>query len=307
VAISPDGRLLARNFQHHVQLLDLATGANIGPPLAADTSAMDIIWLLAFSPDGSQVLARTLYGYWLHWPVAGDPRPLPDIAAELGLLGLDGEPKPAPVTPAERAALRARDPGAWPRPEPRPLPPVARWVGGLPIPARTHGTSPLLLDMTANYDFAPDTVLNTYFSVLPGLRPRPIGVQRIAGVDYDVRGMTQIGAPHPSVGTDIPVPAVPVAALHLLMTVSVPTPIAEVRTVAQVRVHYRDGSQALLPIRTQREVPGYSAHDQPVPLAWAQLAGGADDRAPRPGPQCAAAGQSASGAPDPIVGPGDRL
>jgi WD40 repeat protein len=273
VAISPDGRLLARNFQHHVQLLDLATGANVGPPLAADTSAMNIIWLLAFSPDGSQVLGRTLYGYWLRWPVAGDPRPLPEIAAGLGRLGIGGEPRPGPVTPAQRAALRASDPGPWPQPQSRPLPPVARWVGGLPIPARAPGTSPLLLDMTANYDFAPDTVLNTYFSVLPGLRPRPMGVQRIAGIDYDMRGMTQIGAPHPSVGTDIPVPAVPVAALHLLMTVSIPTPIAEVRTVAQVRLHYRDGSQALLPIRTQREVPGYSAHDQPVPLAWAQLAG----------------------------------
>jgi hypothetical protein len=55
------------------------------------------------------------------------------------------------------------------------------------------------------------------------------------------------------------------------MTVSTPTPIADERTVARVRLHYRDGSQALLPIRTQREVPGYTAHDRPVPLAWAQL------------------------------------
>jgi len=130
----------------------------------------------------------------------------------------------------------------------------------------------LLLDLTDAYDFGPETVLNTYFSVLPSLRPRPVGVQRIAGVDYDLRGMVQVGAPNPT-NAGIPVPPIPVAALHLLMTVSTPIPIAGVETVAQVRLHYRDGSQAVLPIRTQREVPGYSAHDRPVPLAWAQFRG----------------------------------
>ena len=130
-----------------------------------------------------------------------------------------------------------------------------------------------MLDLTQAYDFAPETAANTYFSVLPALRPRPFGVQRIAGIDYDLRGMVQVGGPNPNAKIGIPVPAVPVAALHLLMTVSTPIPIADVETVAQVRLHYRDGGQAVLPIRTQREVPGYTAHDRPVPLAWAQLGG----------------------------------
>jgi hypothetical protein len=34
-------------------------------------------------------------------------------------------------------------------------------------------------------------------------------------------------------------------------------------------LHYRDGSSALLPIRTQREVPDYTQNDRPVPVAWA--------------------------------------
>ena len=195
---------------------------------------------------------------------------------------------------AERAALRTRDPGPWPQAQPRPTPPVARWLDGLAVPARAPGTSPMLLDMTQAYDFAPETSANTYHSVLPALRPRPFGVQRIAGIDYDLRGMAMIGSlPETRIG--IPVPAVPIAAVHLLMTVSTPTPIAEVRTVARVRLHYRDGSQAVLPIRTQREVPGYTAHDRPVPLAWAQPGGmptlGADDlalgvpRLPNPHPE----------------------
>ena len=274
VAVSADGRLVARAFQRNVQVLDLATADNVGPPLAADIPPMDVVAQLAFSPDGTQLLARTQYGYWLRWPMAPNVRPLPELAAELGRQGIEtGSPHaPSARSREERMALRARDPGPWPRPESRPSPPIARWLDGLPIPARTPGTSPLLLDLTAAYDFGPETVLNTYFSVLPSLRPRPVGVQRIAGVDYDVRGMVQVGAPNQT-NAGIPVPAVPVAALHLLMTVSTPIPIPDVETVAQVRLHYRDGSQAVLPIRTQREVPGYSPHDRPVPLAWAQFRG----------------------------------
>jgi hypothetical protein len=289
LALSPDGRLLARGFQHHVQVLDLATGATLGPPLAADIPARDSVGALAFSPDGQQLLARTLYGRWLRWPVAADARPLPQLAAELDRLGIDADRQRVSraTTARERDRLHARDPGPWPQTGPRPQPPVARWLFGFPVPARAPGTSPLLLDMTAAYDFAPETVLNTYFSVLPGLRPRPAGVQRLAGIDYDLRGMAQIGGPNPGGGGDpgsaagigIVVPAIPVAALHVLMTVSTPTPIADVQTVAQVRLHYRDGSQAILPIRTQREVPGYTAHDRPVPLAWAQL--GAPSLGPR--------------------------
>ena len=273
IAVSPDGRLLARVFQHHVQVLDPATGANVGPALAADIPAMDTVERLAFSPDGRKLLARTLYGHWLRWPIAVDARSLPQLAGELERAGMGPKTAGNLPTSAERAALRARDPGPWRPPEFRPSPPIARWLDGLPIPARAPGTSPLLLDMPASYNFAPETVSNTYFSVLPALRPRPAGVQRIAGVDYDLRGMVQVGGPDPEAGIGIAVPAVPVAALHLLMTVSTPAPIAEVRTVAQVRLHYRDGSQAILPIRTQREVPGYTAHDQPVPLAWAQASG----------------------------------
>jgi len=35
-----------------------------------------------------------------------------------------------------------------------------------------------------------------------------------------------------------------------------------------LRVHYRDGGEALLPIRTQREVPGMTGHDEPTPVVW---------------------------------------
>ena len=271
IALSADGRLAARAFHHHAQVMDLATGANVGPPLAADIPAMDEVWLLAFSPDGRQLLGRTVLGYWLHWPIAADSRSLRAISAIPDRLALEEIQPTSPLDAAQRAALRASDTGAWPLPEARPSPSVARWLEGLPIPVRAPGTSPLLLDLTQAYDFAPETAANTYFSVLPALRPRPFGVQRIAGVDYDLRGMVQVGGPNPKTNLGIPVPAVPVAALHVLMTVSTPIPIADVRKVAQVRLHYRDGSQAILPIRTQREVQGYTAHDRPVSLAWTQL------------------------------------
>lgn len=42
------------------------------------------------------------------------------------------------------------------------------------------------------------------------------------------------------------------------------------RDYANVRLNYRDGTQAVLPIRTQREVKGWADHDRPTPIGWTQ-------------------------------------
>ena len=65
-------------------------------------------------------------------------------------------------------------------------------------------------------------------------------------------------------------PPVPVAAFHVLLYTVLTLPEYSERLYASVRLHYRDGSQALLPIRTQREVPGMTDRDRPTPVGWAQ-------------------------------------
>ena len=66
------------------------------------------------------------------------------------------------------------------------------------------------------------------------------------------------------------VPPVPIAALHILMYAPSETPVGTEVDYAYVRLHYRDGSEARLPIRTQREVPGWTQRDKPVPIGWAE-------------------------------------
>jgi len=128
----------------------------------------------------------------------------------------------------------------------------------------------------------PDGQYNMIETVLPGTGAIPFGVVRLDGVDYDLRGRLELrSGSGGSTGSQqevrmepqakgIPVPPVPIAALHILLYAPLPTPQSAERIYASVRLHYRDGSQALLPIRTQREVPGWTDHDRPVPVGWVQ-------------------------------------
>ena len=277
MALSPDRRLLARAFRREVQLYDADSAVAIGPPLQGDSDALDTITLLAFSPHGNKLLARTVHGHWLLWPITTEQRAVKDLDAQLTRLSVSNENQQTLFMPAvsERAALRARDPGPWRTPDIRPAPASARLAeDGLPIPARASGTSPLLLDLTSLYDIGPESIHNTFYNLVPSLRPLPAGTQRIGGVDFDLRGMKQVGGVSTGlVGPELqvrclPLPVGPVAALHLLATVSLPSPVATGQLVALMTLHYADGGSAQLPIRAGREVPGFAGNDLSVPLAF---------------------------------------
>lgn len=279
LALSPDRRVLARAFQREIQLYDVATSTVIGPPLQSDSNAMDSVVQLMFSPDGRQLLARTVQGHWLLWPIAAEARSTKDLGASVMRLSVGNESQQTLVMPSagERAALRVRDPGRWRTDENRPTPsPALRTLPGLIIPARAPDTTPLLLDLGAIYDFAPDEIRNTFYNIVPQMRPLPAGVQRIAGVDYDLRGMVQVGSLNRFGAEDssiqircLPLPPEPVAALHMLFTVSLPTPMPTGQAVANMTLHYRDGGSAVLPLRAGQELRGFAGNDLGVPLAYA--------------------------------------
>ena len=276
--LSPDRKLLARAFRREVQLYDAATMAAIGPPLQGDSDALDTIQLIAIAPDDSRLLARTVQGHWLVWSIAPDQRSTTEIADALAHMSIGNESQQfvnAPM-PRERAALRARDPGPWPATQTRPMPPSATNIQlGNHVPARAADTSPLLLDLSAFYNRTPDDVNNTFYNIRALMRPYPAGVQRIAGTDFDMRGMAQndiaVGpnvsrAPDPL--TCIAVPPTPVSAVHVLLAISLASPAAMDLAIVKVVLHYIDGSTATLPLRAGRELPGYFGQDQNVPFAF---------------------------------------
>jgi hypothetical protein len=148
-------------------------------------------------------------------------------------------------------------------------------IDGFPLPARAANLSPLLLDLTDFYNIAPDSIRHFVESDLPVATALPWGTPRLDGVDFDVRGALELrysaaGDGVPQKVTGIRVPSVPIAALHVLMYAPSETPVSTEVDYAYVRLHYRDGSDAVLPIRTQREVPGWTQRDRPVPIGWAE-------------------------------------
>jgi dipeptidyl aminopeptidase/acylaminoacyl peptidase len=274
-AASPDRRLVALSMRRSVALYS-AQGEPLGGPMLIDMAPTEGIVELAFAADGSRLLARTVFGL-AQWSIAPSRDGERSMAqAELmAALAVDAGPSNVVRVPSrhERSLLRALDPGAWPTPAPRPAPAIAGLArhDASPIPARAAGTSDLLLDLTAHYTVGPEGMRNSFAGVRPFLRPNPAGVQRMGGVDYDLRGMIEVeGA---GLEGCVATPAgVRAAAVHALMSASVRTRERRPRTVAELVWLYADGGQAVVPIRTTLEVQGHGGNDQAVPQPFSTRA-----------------------------------
>ncbi len=280
-AVSHDSRLIAHGSGRFVQLYDAATLAPVGAPLQTGKSPLSLLAQLAFTDDDRHLLART-QSNWHYWPIAADTRAVAELRRDADLLA-PHEPGPRVLDladAAEHARLRERDPGPREPPAPRPPRGIPRWIDGDALPPRDADASPWLLDLGSVYNRAPASNFNTMNSVLPSLSEVPYGVTRLDGVDYDWRGSLElrsgfssaVGLHHKldlrSPVRGIQVPPAPIAALHVLLYAPESLGESGVRVYARVRVHYRDGSEAVLPIRTQREVLGWTEHDRPTPIGW---------------------------------------
>jgi hypothetical protein len=134
---------------------------------------------------------------------------------------------------------------------------------------------PALLDLAPDYNIGPEELRNSYYNVRPQMRPIPIGVQWLAGVAFDVRGMMQTDTlrnPGDPAGRadSIRCQAIPprVRGMHVLLGVSLPTPLLTDTPIAVLTWHFRDGGQASLPLRAGRELPGFAGNDAAVPWAF---------------------------------------
>jgi len=256
----------------------------VAAPLHTDIGIIDMIPQMAFSSDDRSLLVRSATQQWFVWPVASDQRTRAELRYDADLLHADdiGPRFLRAADPHESRRLRQRDPGGHRDADARPRPAVARIVAGVPVPARAPDLSPLLLDLGDFYSSAPESRYNINDSVMPSMDECQFGLTRIEGIDYDVRGGVELrwglggrtGGPqsvHMAAQVrGIRVPATPIAAFHLLIFAPSPVPVDGERTYATVRVHYRDGSEALLPLRTNREVPGFNERDYQTPIAWDQ-------------------------------------
>ncbi|MBS0486192.1 MAG: protein kinase [Proteobacteria bacterium] len=271
-AVSRDGRLVAHAFGKNVQIYRAPGFTSVGPPMqqTKDVSA------LAFSDDDSHLLAfidPSNSSCWHLWNLSTDPRSLDELRADAALLTpRDAGPRVLRAVDAgESARLREHDPGP-------PVEIAARHLGPNTIPPRNAAATPLQVDMGAVYNRAPASIRNVRDSAQPAMSDIPFGLARLEGVDYDWRGALEMGHSRKEAAADarpdavrgLRAPPVPIAALHVLLFAPESAGEPNERVYANVRLHYRDGSEAVLPIRTQREVKGWTEHDRPTPIGWVE-------------------------------------
>lgn len=269
LAVRGDGNLVAVAGLHGVQLFD-ASGEPLGRPLRLGAPPYNGIFDLSFVADGQWLYARTTHGA-ARWPVAAPDIPDDALAGQLAWLDVRGESAKVLQMPSPRlrAAFRSRDPGAWPSGDQRPSPALAGHgrADGSAIPERGADTPAWALDLTPVYDVGPDSVRNSAATVKPFLRPWPAGLQRIRGVDFDIRGMADVGLA--GLAQCVPVPGGRIEAVHALLVPTLSSPEHSPRTLGELLLHYADGGVARLPLRATVELHGYGDNDDSVPLALA--------------------------------------
>ncbi|MBS0557334.1 MAG: protein kinase [Proteobacteria bacterium] len=284
-AVSHDGRLVAHAFGRQVQLYDASDLTPVGAPLWTQSGQMNAVIALAFSADDRHLLANldnAIVSTWRLWPLAGSTRSVDALRADAALLAPPdaGSRVLRIADSSERARLRARDPGPPPNPEPERV--VAeRWIGPDPMPPRDPAATALQIDMGAVYNRAPTSEMNVMDSIMAALSDLPFGLPRIDGIDYDLRGGLEMRSQGsdarsaarqefaaPAIVRGLRAPPQPIAALHVLLYAPESVGEPRERVYATVRLHYRDGTQAVLPIRTQLDVPGWTDHDLPTPVGW---------------------------------------
>ncbi|MFO1505893.1 MAG: WD40 repeat domain-containing serine/threonine-protein kinase [Lysobacterales bacterium] len=270
MALAPDGRSFARGTANGVVLTSARDARWLTPDPPAASAASDPTMMLAYTYDGNGVVGRSRRGNWLYWNAAADDRPAADLLRLAHVLQPSSEDlqrggAAVPISSAERAALRRADDG--------PAPPASA-SAPIAIPRRQPGLSPLLFDLTANYNRPMAAEQSGFFDIdLSGFVP---GVHRLLGIDYDARGVITLVQQQPH-ASGLPAriagirPGVPrFAALNVLVNAQ-----TMLRTQAQVpyafvELDYRDGSRARLPIIYNRDIKEWWRTDWDTPgrIAW---------------------------------------
>lgn len=269
-ALSADGAILAQALFNGVILVDADSGAALGPPLQAPLPGNDIIAQVAFAPDSRSLLARTALGRWLVWSLTPDMRPTRVIEEEAAMLAPPPSTRYLPPSDALRVSWLggARQPRAPSRREPSAWSCLSRaW------PPRLSGTPLLTLDLGRHYtdplhdtlDLASSFIIHN--KALGNLCGVPMGLQRLRGVDYDLRGLVRL----PATDTQpirLQVPQGRYAAAHVLSAIGAPPYDFQLADpVNQLEFEYADGSRAMQAWRTPLD--GDGTHP---PSYWPQVA-----------------------------------
>jgi hypothetical protein len=169
--------------------------------------------------------------------------------------------------------LRARDAGPPTAPSVPALAPTARELPGGGIPRRAAAASADQLDLTPWYTFSLRETLPAVDNGGADLRWLPQGMQRLLGVDFDIRGAIGLHAPLAArfaLGRRV-------GAIDVLVLSDANINGAGKDHFADARLDFEDGSQAALPLGFLRD-SNYSFRDPKMPPPALFAAWGFDAR-----------------------------
>lgn len=259
LASSSDGHRVAVATRNAVQVYDLVHRERLSATLTAAIPGNDSIHRLAFSADGSRLLARTVFGRWLAWS-------LPNTAFrldELSLLARALDPNASTQLPsaAERAALRAQLSGreAAPAGNDPDLPP--QLLPSLPAALPAAHFIPLDLGPVANVEMGKPWIrMAAQGGDLSSLAP---GLHRLGGIDWRIKNGVQLSGGGPALSLHslqawsewLPVTNVQARRLHVMMLLHVPMrPGSPPRLAGRVQLRHQDGRESEHSIQSVRDV-----------------------------------------------------
>ncbi|MDE2270370.1 MAG: protein kinase, partial [Xanthomonadaceae bacterium] len=259
-AVSPDGRLLALGLLDGVGLYVIDRNQLLVPDFKLALPNHDAVQQLAFAPDGSRLIGRTMAGHWFQWRIATDARPVNRITRDLALRDFTeresiGQGRVPPLSAGERRQLRAADPGTAPE-QPAATAAVVDDTAAALVPDPRY--EPLDIDAIANVEpHAPMSRVAGVPSRPQTLPTLPRGLQRYAGVDFELGRAVQLsGTLLNPLNTVFPAQSKPLR-IAPQRVVAIDAMVFQFDPIAgeigAVRLRYRDGGERVLTIFDNRD------------------------------------------------------
>jgi WD40 repeat protein len=262
IAVSRDEHRAAVATRNAVLIVDLARGERLSALLAAPIAGNDAIMQLAFAPDSTHLLARTIKGRWLRWSLPVATQDAATLASLASLLDPDGSGTALDAAGVDglRHLLRTSLP-ATPQAAPAQPRPAIELAA-----AADDTTDPRFvpLDLAAAINVPLNGAWPTSRLLSGDMVTLAPGMQRLNGIDWRIEGGVQLSLgsgvaadvqPVQRASAPVPVPAVLAERVHALVSTAIAIgPDAAPHRMAAVVLVGADGRETALSIFTRRHV-----------------------------------------------------